>query len=178
MIFIGDALITQKRLKEVLSYNPDTGHFTWLNPTSFRVRVGDIAGYNHKTPDGKTYIQTSIDGFKCYAHRLAWLYMLGEYPSEQIDHINGNGTDNRWSNLREVSHITNSKNQKLRSTNSSGITGVYWSEQRQKWCASITVKGKSIALGRHDTKEEAVEARKQAEREHGFHENHGSDRPL
>ena len=138
-------MITQERLREVLEYTPDTGDFTWLNPTSFRVRQGDVAGYSHKTQDGKTYIQTSIDGVKHYGHRLAWFYMTGQFPTEQIDHINGDSTDNRWCNLREVSHVGNSKNQKLRSTNSSGVTGVYWSESRQKWCASITVKGKSIA---------------------------------
>ena len=94
-------MITQQRLKEVLNYNPDTGDFTWLNPTSFRVQVGDTAGYRHKTQDGKEYIQTSIDGVKHYGHRLAWFYMTGEFPAGQIDHINGDGTDNRWSNLND-----------------------------------------------------------------------------
>lgn len=171
-------LITQQRLKEVLEYNPGTGDFIWLNPTSFRVKIGDKAGYHHKTQDGKVYIQTSIDGVKHYGHRLAWFYMTGEFPTEQIDHINGDGTDNRWCNIREVTHADNSKNQKLRSTNSSGITGVYWSEGRGKWCASITVKGKTISLGRHDSIDEAAQARSKAERDHGFHENHGSVRPL
>ena len=171
-------MITQERLKKVLNYNPDTGDFTWLNPTSFRVQVGDIAGYHHKTQDGKVYIQTSIDGVKHYGHRLAWFYMTGEFPAGQIDHINGDGTDNRWSNLRSVTHAANSKNQKLRSTNTSGVTGVYWAEARGKWCASITVEGKTISLGRHDTIEEAKEARLKAERDYGFHENHGSVRPL
>ena len=171
-------MITQQRLKEVLNYNPETGDFTWLNPTSFRVQVGDTAGYRHKTQDGKVYIQTSIDGVKHYGHRLAWFYMTGEFPAGQIDHINGDGTDNRWSNLRNVTHAANSKNQRLRSTNSSGVTGVHWSEDRGKWCASITVEGRTVSLGRHDTLEEAKDARLKAERDYGFHENHGSVRPL
>lgn len=161
-----------------MHYNPQTGEFTWLNPTSFRVKKGDIVGYSHKTQDGKTYIQTAIDGVKYYAHRLAWFYMEGCWPDGQIDHINGDGTDNRWCNMRVVTHHDNSKNQKLRSTNTSGVVGVFWSEERQKWCASITVKGKSIALGRYDDMVDAIDARRKAELEHRFHENHGSERAL
>jgi len=176
--FTGDTLINQERLRDVLHYDPDSGDFTWLNPTSFRVRIGDTAGYHHKTPDGKTYIQTAVDGDKHYAHRLAWFYMTGEFPVDQIDHINGDGTDNRWCNLRQVTHRENSKNQKLRSTNTSGVTGVYWDTKREKWCASITIKGKTVSLGRFDILSDAVDARSRAEIEYGFHENHGSVRSL
>lgn len=171
-------MITQQRLREVLHYDPSTGKLTWLNPPSFRVKKGDVAGYKHKTLDGKSYIQTSIDNVKYYAHRLVWFYVTGQFPQGQIDHINGNGTDNRWCNLRVVSHLDNSKNQKLRSNNSSGVTGVYWSKERKKWCASITVRGKTIPLGRYDKIIDAIDSRKKAECKYKFHENHGQVRPL
>jgi len=111
-------------------------------------------------------------------HRLAFLYMEGSFPSDDVDHINGNGTDNRWINLRSVKRVENARNVKLLSSNTSGHAGVGWDVHRNKWRARITVNNKTKHLGRFDRIQEAVDARKHAEIEYDFHPNHGQIRPL
>lgn len=91
----------------------------------------------------------------------------------QVDHINGIRSDNRIENLRIVKNSENSKNQKRKSTNKSGMTGVSWDTQTQRWRAHITVNGKMISLGRYIHKLDALTARKNAEIKYNFHENHG-----
>jgi len=98
-------MLTQSQLKEILTYNPDTGIFTWLVASNGRIRVGDIAG---TTDNG--YVRIMIERTKYRAHRLAWLYVHGESPKEQIDHINHIRDDNRINNLRCVSCHENFKN--------------------------------------------------------------------
>lgn len=169
-------MITEKQLKQVLSYDPDTGVFTWLIKRS-GVNPGDVAGTFRKH-DGKTYVLISVNGKKYRAHRLAFLYMKGSMPDMICDHINGDGTDNRWCNLREVDHVNNNRNMRLRADNTSGTPGVYWNKKDKRWQVSIKVGEKRGYVGQYKTLEEAVDARKNAEREHGFHENHGSVRPL
>ncbi|MCK9994454.1 MAG: hypothetical protein Dbin4_02974, partial [Alphaproteobacteria bacterium] len=100
------AELTQSRLKELLHYDPDTGVFTRRVQTSSNARVGDVAGCLH--PEGYRHIQ--IDGKRYAAHRLAWLYMTGEWPTNQLDHLNGVRDDNRWGNLREATHGQNQQN--------------------------------------------------------------------
>lgn len=114
--------LTQQRLKEVLVYNSETGEFTWSVKTSkySPVKVGDIAGCS----DDEGYNVVMVDGKRYKSHRLVWFYNFGVFPKEQIDHIDGNKSNNRLGNLREVSGSRNAKNQKMFSTNSSGITGV------------------------------------------------------
>ena len=100
--------LTAERLREVLAYDPDTGVFTWKARTSpfSRVNVGDVAGNLRR--DG--YIEICVDGRKHQSHRLAWLYVYGEWPADQIDHINGIRTDNRIANLREANNAENHHN--------------------------------------------------------------------
>lgn len=100
-------MLTQDRLRELLHYDPDTGVFTNIKPRH-RVKVGDIAGSN----SGKGYLQIQIDQKRYSAHRLAWLYTYGRFPEEFIDHINGNPSDNRIVNLREVTQRENLQNRK------------------------------------------------------------------
>ena len=100
--------------------------------------------------------------------------MTGEFPKEDMDHIDHIKTNNKWSNLREVSNQENHKNLKKNVNNKSGVSGVWWDAQRTKWIAHITVARKKIHLGVFKTKEGAVKARKEAEIKYGFHENHGS----
>jgi len=103
----GANMITVERLKELLNYNETTGAFTWkVTPKSYRVAVGDVAGGVHS----KGYIHIKIDGVTRFAHRLAWLYVFGSLPKQQIDHINRIKTDNRISNLRDVSATENNRN--------------------------------------------------------------------
>ena len=169
-------MLTVQELKELLHYNPDTGVFTWLVKRS-GIKLGDVAGTKRKN-DGKTYIIISVDGKKYRAHRLAFLYMTSDFPELICDHINGNGIDNRWYNLREVDYVNNNRNMKLRVDNSSGTPGVYWNKKDKRWQVSIKVGKNRGYIGQYKKLKDAVEARLAAEREHGFHENHGQVRPL
>jgi hypothetical protein len=163
-------MFTQLKLKEILKYNPKTGVFSWLNPLSNRVCCGDNAGFIGKETG---YRLIGLFGKTYQAHRVAWFYIYNEWP-KFIDHINHDRADNRMLNLREVTHSENLKNQKMRATNTSGITGVYWNKEKKKWDSKITVDYESISLGRFNDKFEAICARKSANNKYGFHANHGA----
>ena len=146
-------MITQERLKELLDYNPETGLFTWLVSKGTR-REDGIAGSLH--PEG--YWQIGIDGKLYKAHRLAWLYMTGEWPKDQIDHINGIRDNNRFINLREATQAENHQNRALNANNVSGYPGVSWHKRDCKWQGHITLDGKQKHLGYFDTPEVAHSA--------------------
>lgn len=112
------------------------------------------------------------------AHRLIYLLQTSAWPPDEIDHLNGDGTDNRWENLRAATPEENRQNLRKYSSNRSGHTGVCWHKHCGKWAARIMVHRRNIHLGYFTSKEDAVAARKKAEVEHGFHPNHGIDRPL
>ncbi len=154
--------LSQAQLKSEVSYDTSTGLFT-------RNDTGLNCGY---VSEG--YLRTSVLGNVYYVHRLAWLYVYGEFPTKQIDHINQCRSDNRIENLREVTNKENMKNSTKRADNKSGQVGVSWHKARHKWRAFITVDGKQISLGYYLQYHEAVDARKLAEVAYGFHENHGS----
>lgn len=126
-------------------------------------------------PHRDGYLYISVKGETYPAHRIAYSLQSGRTPStdEFVDHINGDQTDNRLQNLRLVPHRLNMKNQKTRNTNQSGCTGVHWDKSVNKWRAKITVNYKAIYLGVFDEMDDAIKARKNAERENGFHINHG-----
>ncbi len=161
-------MLTQEYLKSILDYNPDTGVFKWAVSKAQRVERGDVAGY-----DSKGYIRIEIDNKPYFAHRLAFLYMTGEMPVDQVDHKNRVRNDNRWINLKEASNSDNQKNKSLQKNNTSGVVGVAWRETR--WVARIMVDKKAINLGSFAEFHEAVNARKNAEIFYGFSENHGKD---
>jgi len=161
--------ITQERLKEILSYNSDTGIFTNRITRGPSAISGSVAG--SVNPSG--YILIQIDRKSYKAHRLAWMFTHGKFPLANIDHINGVRIDNRIVNLRSASHSENLKNQKIRATNSSGVTGIYWNNAKRKWRAYIKDLGKQVHLGLFDDKFEAICARKSAENKFGYHKNHG-----
>ena len=152
--------LTAEYLRSVLHYEPETGIFTWKVRTSRSVKVGDIAG----CPGGGGYPQIRVQRRLHQAHRLAWLYVYGEWPEDQIDHINRIRTDNRISNLREVTNKQNNQNRSKPSNNTSGHPGVHWYKQRSKWQAQITHNQKQIHLGYFSILEEAISARKAAEK--------------
>ena len=160
--------MNQERLKELLHYDPDTGVFTWLQAVR-SVKAGDVAGRDHH----RGYRQIGIDGEVYMAHRLAWLYVNGEFPQEQIDHINHKRNDNRLANLRPASAEENSRNQSPRKTNKSGFAGVHWQENRNRWQVTIRANGKMKHLGRYTSLMAAVNVRRAAELKYGYHENHG-----
>lgn len=163
-------MLTQQRLKELIQYDPVTGKF--YRPTKSGAKECGTAS----THSNKQYLRIWVAGKLYYAHRLAWLYMTGAFPKDQIDHIDGNGLNNVFTNLRDVTCQVNNKNRRLSSNNSSGITGVHWCEERQKWVSQIKHFGKIKHLGRFNEIEDAKGAREQACEELGFHENHGLKR--
>lgn len=170
-------MLTQERVKELLNYDPASGNFTWL--VSRRcVRAGSAAGYKINLKSKKTYIGICIDVKRYLAHRIAFLYMNGYMPKREVDHINGNSSDNRWENLRDVSRVENMRNCKIFRNNSSGVCGVSWVKSRSKWHATIMLHGKTKHIGYFDDISKAFLARQNANIEHGFHVNHGSDRTL
>lgn len=152
--------LTAEYLRSILNYDPATGVFTWKVRTANNVKAGDIAG----SLDGDGYLLIGVQSRVHSAHRLAWLYVYGTWPEDQIDHINRIRTDNRISNLREVSHKQNSQNASKRSDNTSGHPGVCWLKQSSKWRARIMHSYKMIHLGCFTTLEEAIAARKAAEK--------------
>lgn len=169
-------LITQKELKEMLHYNPDSGVFTWLISRSSRAKVGRIAG----SVDVRGYIVIKLKsennkGRFYKAHRLAWFYMAGVWPTG-IDHINHIKDDNRLANIRESSQEENNKNTSLRVDNASGVLGVSFNKRLAKWIAQINVDRKRKHIGCFKDKFEAICARKSASNKYGYHPNHGAER--
>ena len=152
--------LTAEYLRSILRYDPATGIFTRKVRTSRNVKVGDIVG----SQNGDGYLLISVRSRRHKAHRLAWLYVYGAWPEDQIDHINRNRSDNRISNLREATNKQNMQNASKRSDNTSGHPGVSWYKQKSKWQAKITHNQKKIHLGSFTTMEEALSARKAAEK--------------
>lgn len=159
-------MITQQRLKQLFNYDETTGVFTR------RVAVGrhgcHKAGAIAGTKTSRGYIVIGFDDQRCMAHRLAWLYVHGVLPTTDLDHINRNKSDNRISNLRLVNRSQNMHNVNLRKHNSSGYNGVSWHKPRKKWRAYIFIDYRQKHLGLFNTVEDAIAARKQAERAFGM----------
>lgn len=122
--------------------------------------------------NGKWYVVLRILGKQYLAHRVAWFYVTGEEPVE-IDHQDSNGLNNKWGNLRNVTHRVNCKNTRMKGNNKSGVMGVHWCNRDERWVSRIFVNGKSKCLGYFKNKQDATDARLQAEKEYGFHDNHG-----
>lgn len=174
---MSEFILTQEWLKKYLNYNKDTGLFTWINSYNNKIRIGSIAGWVHNV-HGKEYRSIMIKKKRYYAHRLACFYVTGSWPKQDTDHINGIGTDNRWSNLRDVSTSDNCRNRRIPLNNKSGVIGVSWEKLVSKWRADIMINSKKTCLGFFDSLEDAAKIRKAAEIEHTYHPNHGSLRTL
>lgn len=151
-------VVSIDRLRQVLHYDPATGHFTWKVMRPSNRLIGTRAG-TISTGRTKGYFKISIDGKIYYAHRLAWLYMTGQWPSEQIDHINGIPGDDRFCNLREATHAENQRNCRLPKHNTSGHKGVSWRKAKDKWYAYIKINRRMISLGFFEDFNEATAAR-------------------
>jgi len=146
-------MITQKQLKEVLDYDSETGVFIWKKSVS-NCHAGDIAGCINDTG----YRRIKIDNRRYPAHRLAWLFIHNTFPIGEIDHIDGNRSNNRIKNLRDVSRRGNQSNRK--SHRDGRLVGVYKHSSLSKnpWRARIMFGGESIHIGVFPTEEEAHEA--------------------
>lgn len=149
--------LTFEEASKLLAYDPECGLLTW-KVSRGTVKAGSVAG----SPNGKGYLQVALHGKDYLAHRLAWLLHTGSWPSQHLDHINGQKTDNRMDNLRECSNAQNQQNRGKPSNNTSGVQGVCWHKRDKKWQAQIAVDGKRINLGYFETIEEAVAARAEA----------------
>ena len=158
-------------VKKLFSYDKDTGKLTW-KVSKGAAKKGTEAGNNH-TNKGKQYRYVMIDGKSYSSHRIIWLMVYGCFPKNDIDHINGNGLDNRIENLRDATTSENCRNRKIPSNNKSGIIGVSWEENVSKWRARIRHDGKLLCLGLFENLQDAEKARKNAEIKYGYHENHG-----
>lgn len=155
--------LTAQRLRELLHYDPDTGVFLWRR-TGKGIRADRLAGCQ----DGKGYLVIMIDGKMLRAHRLAWLYVHGAWPTHQIDHANGKRADNRIGNLREATAGENHQNQRrpMGHNKSSKLIGASWCKARGLWQSSIRFDGKAHFLGRFETAEMAHAAYLEAKRKH------------
>lgn len=138
-----------------LNYDPDGGQFTW-KVSSGTVKAGAVAG----TVTKNGYLKISICGKSYRAHRLAWIIMNGNSPSDQLDHIDGNRLNNSISNLRECSNLQNGQNKRSKPGSSSKYLGVHWNSRIMKWQASIKINGVSKYLGVFDDEEDAYSAYK------------------
>ena len=175
--------ITPEELRQLLDYDPRTGSLEWAEPDR-----GWFASDAHwlafcQMRDGAKpltcehsggYLWGYIGAQAMLAHRAIWAYCHGEWPDEQLDHVNHDRRDNRLSNLRLATQAENCRNFSRRYDNSSGVTGVSWDKDRKKWVAQIALPGgKNRYLGRYSSLEDAALARKKAEIQYGFHGNHG-----
>ncbi len=152
-------MITQERLRELAHYCPKTGHFTHLQ-SDRRKKAGMAAGSLRR--DGYVYVM--FDGQRALAHRFAWLYMTGKWPTKEIDHIDGNKANNAFANLRQVSRQANTENKrKAKRTSTTGLLGVV--KCRNRFVAAITHSGKRTYLGVFETAEAAHAAYVNAKRE-------------
>jgi len=172
--------LTQQIVRELISYDPATGICRWnYRDVKWFKREGDCSRWNNNYAgtiigfsDDKRRFKARLLGKTFMLHRLIWFYMTGEWPNV-IDHIDGDGFNNRWENLRDVTQIENVKNCKISSRNTSGVTGVSWCKNLKKWKSHIRVDKNLIYLGIFPCIAHAVRARKGAEIKYGFHQNHG-----
>ena len=185
------ATLRPDRLAQVLRYEPDTGRLYWRErsaedfPATFarcRRKAAELAAsFNTKfagrqaltANNGTGYRTGSVLGLPCLAHRVAYALHHGHWPEGQIDHMNGDRSDNRAENLRSVSHKENGRNVQRPAHNRSGVIGVSWNRERGLWYASIQVDGRTKSLGRYARLSDAVAARKAAEQRFGFGPTHG-----
>jgi hypothetical protein len=185
-------IIEAATFRALLSYDSETGELTWRErPTAglsglalrgakvWNTRFADtVAG----SPNGRGYLKVDVKGRHYKAHRIAWLMMTTRWPVDQLDHVNGVRSDNRWVNLREVTHKENLRNKRAYANNSTGYPGVR--RDCKRFEARILVDGKQHNLGRFDTPEEAHAVYLEAARKHGYDPLHGhhaevrAERPL
>lgn len=182
MMFNPQLLPSPQEVRSLLSLNEDRGTLTWLQrPREMFSSDNACNSWNAKWAgkpaftaiDGKGYFVGAIRCRLHRAHRVVWAMHYGEWPGGDLDHINGDKTDNRIANLRIVSHRENMLNLPKKTNNTSGVVGVYWAKRDKKWSAKIKHEGREISLGNHRSFEAAVRARREAEARYGYHENHG-----
>jgi hypothetical protein len=158
--------LTAEYVRQILHYDPETGVLRWKERPREHFKTygswktwntrysGDSAGRVHRTG----YVLIAIGNIDYLAHRLAWIWMTGEWPKEHIDHINGDSSDNRFLNLREATRSENMRNTRRPSTNTSGHKGVSLNKTTNKWAAGIKLYRKKLHIGYFDNIEDAAAA--------------------
>jgi hypothetical protein len=173
------------KLRRLVSLDEESGKLFWRKRlesdfvgkntsracNTWNARFSGKEAFCHMSGNG--YLHGALKYQKVCAHRVVFALFNGHWPTNTIDHINGVRTDNRPSNLRDVQHIENMRNQPISKASSTGVTGVSFDKARNKYEAHITVCGKKKTLGRFDRVADAKSAREKANQEIGFHENHG-----
>lgn len=143
--------LTPERLRELLDYDPATGIFTW-RVSQGNKKAGQLAG----GPNGERYIHIRLDGERHKAHRLAWLYVRGEWPRMQIDHWDEDRTNNRFKNLRDATQSKNMHNQRAsHANNKAGRRGVSWDAAHNKYTATLRLNKRTVFFKRFATLDEA-----------------------
>lgn len=181
---VEQAVVAGTGLGILLRYDGETGRLFWLPrsrdlfPTdhswkTWNTRYADEPAFTSK--NGCGYLHGAIFGKNYAAHRVGWAIHHGRWPDGEVDHINGDRSDNRMANLRDVTTIENRRNQIRSAANASGVTGVHWCNTWNRWIARIGNKGKMRTIGNYANFDEAVAARLNAERELGFAEGHGKE---
>ena len=182
--------ISVRLLRRLINYDRQTGEMRWKprpvwmfahgkhgRETLAKVWNDRYAGQlTMHSPDGHGYLRGHIFKRSYGKHRLVFAFHHGRWPAGDIDHINGNPSDNRIENLRDVSQSENHKNRAVQRNNKSGCTGVRWHKACGHWEALMKVDRQWKFLGSFKNKEDAIACRKAAEKRYGFHENHGRER--
>lgn len=181
--------ITSEQLNAALNYCHETGRLTWKKRTPemfkdgktqtaehkcklWNIKYSGSVAFNHKVGG---YFRGCVFGSRLLAHRVIWCMLKGDWPVDELDHINGVKDDNRIQNLREVDRATNMQNAAIKKNNTSGYCGVSLHKTNKRWVAHISPNGKRIYLGSFPTIESAIAAREDANIKYGFHKNHGRD---
>lgn len=174
--------VTAEMIREFVSYDPETGLFKWLprdrkwfaRQCSFTSWNGQFSGKPaFRSVDSEGYLTGNIFHLAFKAHRVAFAHFHGRWPKHSIDHKNGNRSDNRIENLRDVSRSLNMRNRRLSANNTSGVNGVYWHKSIKRWVAYINTDEGSKTIGSFVDKDDAVAARRKAEKLNSYHPNHG-----
>lgn len=152
-------ILTQEQLRDLLTYDAETGVFTNRVTRNPRAKAGAPAGFVNE----QGYIVFQIGGKKLYAHRAVWLYVFGRWPHDEIDHINRNRKDNRLVNLREASRLVNAQNTGKHLRNTSGHKGVTFHARLGTWQVQMRANNKTFYVGQYKLLSDAVQARSIAE---------------
>jgi len=180
--------LTTEIVRELLDYDQDTGVFTWKDRERHWFKTnrdfktwntryaGRVAGYADKNASGYSNLSLGMLGNTWYAHRIAFLWM-GEVLPEQVDHLDRNALNNKWTNLVASSGKENMKNLSMKRNNTSGVTGVCWNKAKGKWSAYVTTNKKQKHLGMFAAEELhlAAEAVKKFRADNGFSDGHGEE---
>ena len=180
--------LTTQIARELLTYNPDTGKLFWKErPAKYFKNPNYTKSWNTRWAGKEALTAITLREFgqigrlggrvlnkNYHTHRIAWLIYYGEWPKNEIDHINQDPTDNRIENLRDVTHAEYNKNRTLQKNNTTGYSGVSFYKRYGKYCAKIYINSIEKHLGYYDTAEEAAAVRAVASINYNFHPNHGN----